>query len=106
MTERGGKRCRVAVDAPGGPLLIELDLPAAANIAEALAQARRLLQHPATPATGADAAIDWDAGATGIWGQRRERTAVPRDGDRVELYRALAADPRQQRRTRARKAAR
>ena len=98
MAEGGSKHCLVAIDVIADPLLIELDLPAEATIAEALAQARREL-----PPEHAVTAIDWDSGATGIWGLRCERSAVPRDGDRIELYRALSADPRQQRRTRARK---
>jgi uncharacterized protein len=98
VAEGGSKRCLVAIDAAAGPLLIELDLPSGATIAEALAQARGAL--PAEHA--AAASIDWDNAATGIWGMRRERSAVPRDGDRIELYRPLPADPRQQRRTRAR----
>lgn len=104
MPEAAGKHCLVAIDLATGPLLIELDLPAAATIDDALAQARQMLaagaeyrQHAATAA-----AIDWATGATGIWGERRERGAVPREGDRIELYRPLAADPRQQRRARAR----
>ena len=107
MAEGGGKLCLVAVDtvdAAAGPLLVELELPANATIADALAQARRALQ-PDDAASAIDdgaTTINWDAGATGIWGLRCERSAVPRDGDRIELYRPLAADPRQQRRTRAR----
>jgi hypothetical protein len=97
VAEGGGKHCLVAIDAVAGPLLIEVDLSAGATIADALAQARA-----AFPPGHASAAIDWDAAAAGIWGLRRERSAVPRDGDRIELYRQLAADPRQQRRTRAR----
>ncbi|HVN98627.1 MAG TPA: RnfH family protein [Steroidobacteraceae bacterium] len=94
----------MAIDTAGGPLLIELDLPAAATIGEALARARQWLPAGDACASQAQAAamIDWDGGATGIWGERRERTSVPRDGDRIELYRPLCADPRQQRRTRAR----
>ncbi|MBS0389077.1 MAG: RnfH family protein [Proteobacteria bacterium] len=104
MPEAAGKRCLVAIDLASGPLIIELHLPAVATIDDALAQARRVLaaggehRHHAA----ASAAIDWAAAATGIWGERRERGAVPREGDRIELYRPLAADPRQQRRTRAR----
>ena len=98
MAEGGGKHCLVAIDAVAGPLLIELDLPVEATIAEALAQARRALQ-----VNDVATVIVWDAGATGIWGLRCERSAVPSNGDRIELYRALSADPRQQRRTRARR---
>lgn len=88
------KHCTVAVDSATGPLLIDLELPAQATIADALLQARARLQ-------AADG-IQWDGGETGVWGQRRARSTVPRDGDRIELYRPLGADPRAQRRARAR----
>ncbi len=101
MAEVGGKRCLVAIDAAAGPLLIELALPAGATVADALAQARSGMQAD-NAAAAAVASNDWDAAATGIWGVRCERSAVPRDGDRIELYRPLLVDPRQQRRARAR----
>ena len=88
------KQCTVAIDAPAGPLLIGVELSLQATVADAVLQARKALQ-------AADG-IDWDGGATGVWGQRCERSAVPRDGDRIELYRPLSADPRAQRRARAR----
>lgn len=86
------KRCLVAVDTAAEPLLVELRLPAAATIAVALAAARERLGEPS---------VDWERGATGIWGVRCERATVPQDGDRIELYRPLPADPRQRRRQRA-----
>lgn len=55
-------------------------------------------------AQGIDAGIDWENAAAGVWGVRRERDAVPCDGDRIELYRPLLADPRQRRRQRVRAA--
>jgi uncharacterized protein len=36
----------------------------------------------------------------GVWGVRVAKEALLRDGDRVELYRALQADPKDQRRRR------
>jgi putative ubiquitin-RnfH superfamily antitoxin RatB of RatAB toxin-antitoxin module len=86
------KRCLIAVDTAAEPVLLELTLPAAATIAAALVAAR--------PHLG-NAEVDWDRAATGIWGVRCDRATVPRDGDRIELYRALPADPRQRRRQRA-----
>jgi uncharacterized protein len=94
VAEHALKHCLLAIDAAAGPLLIEVDLPLEATILDALRQARATL-----PAADG---IDWDTAATGLWGQLRERSAVPRDGDRIELYRALSADPRAQRRARAR----
>jgi putative ubiquitin-RnfH superfamily antitoxin RatB of RatAB toxin-antitoxin module len=91
----------LALDAPEGPILCPLTLPAAAAISAALLQARRQLQD-----MGIDTGIDWEGAATGIWGVRCERNTVPRDGDRIELYRSLTADPRDRRRRRVRAARR
>ena len=38
--------------------------------------------------------------ATGVWGKVRPPHYVLRDGDRIEIYRALKADPKQARRAR------
>jgi uncharacterized protein len=95
------KSCLFAVDIPQGPVLIALMLPAAATVTAALQQARTQLHQ-----RGIGAAIDWDGAAAGIWGVRCERDAVPRDGDRIELYRPLTADPRDRRRQRVRDARR
>jgi putative ubiquitin-RnfH superfamily antitoxin RatB of RatAB toxin-antitoxin module len=96
MPEAHRKRCLVAVDAAGGPLLIEVDLAGDASIAAALAQARAAASFSGLPCD-----IDWDGAAVGVWGQRCGRAAVPLDGDRIEIYRPLPADPRERRRRRA-----
>lgn len=90
------KCCLVAIDAAAGPLLIEVDLAGDATISTALALARAALVRDRLPCD-----IDWDGAAAGIWGQRCERAAVPQDGDRIEVYRPLPADPRERRRRRA-----
>lgn len=46
--------------------------------------------------------IDIDKAGVGIWGQRVAQDHVLRDGDRVEVYRPLIADPKVSRRERAR----
>lgn len=92
MPELPHKCCLVAVDTPADPILLQLKLPAAATVEAALAAAREQL---------CESSVDWERAATGIWGIRCERAAVPRDGDRIEVYRALPADPRQRRRQRA-----
>jgi putative ubiquitin-RnfH superfamily antitoxin RatB of RatAB toxin-antitoxin module len=84
------KHCLLAVDTPQGPRLLPLALPPAATIADALRQAQ----------------IDAADAATGIFGVRRELSAVPGDGDRIEVYRPLTADPRQRRRQQLRAARR
>ena len=97
MPEDARKLCLLALDVPQGPILCQLSLPADATIAVALLQARHQLQEK-----GIDAPIDWDRAATGVWGVQRDRSTVPSDGDRIELYLPLPADPRQRRRQRAR----
>ncbi|MBV8784607.1 MAG: RnfH family protein [Gammaproteobacteria bacterium] len=87
------KRCSVAYAAAAGELLLELELPAAATVGEALAAARA--QAGERPG---GLAVPWDAAPVGIFGERTTRAAPCRDGDRIELYRELPADPRTRRR--------
>ncbi|MGB8692158.1 MAG: RnfH family protein [Steroidobacteraceae bacterium] len=89
------KRCLVAVDTPAGPLLCEVQLAASDPVDAALQAARNAL---------GESGADWQGALVGIWGQCQARTAIPADGDRIELYRPLSADPRQRRRQRARSA--
>jgi putative ubiquitin-RnfH superfamily antitoxin RatB of RatAB toxin-antitoxin module len=95
------KHCLLALDGAQGPILCPLSLPADATIAAALLQARGQLREK-----GIDAGINWEGAATGVWGVRCERNTVPRDGDRIELYRSLTVDPRDRRRQRVRAARR
>jgi putative ubiquitin-RnfH superfamily antitoxin RatB of RatAB toxin-antitoxin module len=88
--------CLVAVDLPEGPWLCEVHLVAGATVAEAIAAAKLL----ASGQPGA-AQFDWDGAATGLWGKRCARSALVQPGDRLELYRPLAADPRERRRAKA-----
>lgn len=98
VSERPRKRCLVAADAPQGPWLCPVVLPVEATIAAALEQARRQTAPNDRPQ------LDWEGAAVGLWGVRRDRGAVPGDGDRIEVYRPLAADPRQRRRQQLRTA--
>jgi putative ubiquitin-RnfH superfamily antitoxin RatB of RatAB toxin-antitoxin module len=45
--------------------------------------------------------VDTDALQAGIWGKTVDRDQLLKDGDRVELYRPLAMDPRDARRLKA-----
>ena len=45
--------------------------------------------------------VDFDNAQAGIWGRPVDRDRVVRNGDRVELYRPLRADPREARRLKA-----
>lgn len=85
------KRCLVVFALPERQWLWPVDLPEAATVAEALDAAR-------AQAPGVEA--PWD-GEVGIYGEPCQRGAVPRDGDRIELYRPLTQDPKVSRRARA-----
>jgi len=85
------KRCTVAFATPGRQWLWAVLLPDGATVAEAIEVAR-------TQAAGVD--VPWNAD-TGIFGELCDRAAVPRDGDRIEIYRPLKADPKESRRARA-----
>ena len=49
------------------------------------------------------AGIDFDAAPVGIYGRMAARSDLLADGDRVEIYRPLAVDPKAARRSRARR---
>jgi len=92
----GAKRCVVAYATRERQHLWSLDLPAAATIADALAAARRAAEREAA---GLDPAL-WERCAVGVFGEARARDVRFEDGDRIELYRPLRADPRARRRER------
>ena len=83
----------VAVALAGRQEVIPVELAQGCTVADAIAAARVAARFPEL------AGPPW---RTGIWSKPCEPTAVLRDGDRVEVYRPLAADPKDQRRTRAR----
>ena len=85
------KRCTVAYATAERQWLWVVTLSDDATVAEALGLAR-------TGAAGID--VPWDADV-GIFGELCDRAAVPRDGDRIEIYRPLRADPKESRRERA-----
>jgi hypothetical protein len=71
---------------------IALRLPAGATLADALERSDLAARHP-------DA--DLARVRVGIFGKRADRNVILADGDRVEVYRALVADPKEGRRGRA-----
>ena len=91
------KRCTVAFAAPEGQFLWSLELPRGATVAEVLARARA-----AADAQGRAGLVPWESASVGIFGEPCRREAVPRDGDRIEIYVPLRKDPKQARRERAR----
>ena len=72
--------------------VVELELPEGSRVEDALAASRFAELAPKLALAQA---------RVGIWGKPCEASAVLRDGDRVEVYRELKADPKAQRRSRA-----
>jgi len=91
------KTCLVAFATPARQWLWQVSLHDEATVADALAQARA----QSTDVAFSGANVPWDADV-GIFGELCDRSAVPRDGDRIELYRPLTSDPKESRRERAR----
>lgn len=87
------KRCVVAYATRERQFSWQVQLPSEASIDDAIAAARTIAGNGSVP---------WDSPTVGIFGEVRPRTAVPRDGDRIEIYRPLINDPRERRRQRAR----
>jgi putative ubiquitin-RnfH superfamily antitoxin RatB of RatAB toxin-antitoxin module len=85
------KRCIVAYALPQRQWLWDVSAPQSATVAELLAMARE---------AAGTLEIPWE-GPVGIHGAPCARSAVPRDGDRIEIYRPLKADPKESRRERA-----
>jgi putative ubiquitin-RnfH superfamily antitoxin RatB of RatAB toxin-antitoxin module len=85
----------LAIAWPDRQEVIELSLPGGACVADAIAAARLAQRYPG---------LDIAALRTGIWSKACKPDVVLREGDRVELYRALIADPKEERRERARAA--
>ncbi len=83
------KRCVVAYATRDRQWLWPVELPEQATVADALNAARALANREDVP---------WDSAPLGIFGQACHRTDVPADGDRIEIYRPLASDPRERRR--------
>ncbi len=86
------KRCVVAYATRDAQWLWDVEVPADATVADVLSAAR----DQAAPDVRDN--IPWDSAPLGIFGQPCVRADVPLDGDRVELYRPLAADPKERRR--------
>jgi putative ubiquitin-RnfH superfamily antitoxin RatB of RatAB toxin-antitoxin module len=82
----------VATVAPRQVSSVRLALPAGSTVSDALVAAGLLAAGSPLP-----------EGATcGVWSRRCDRGRALRDGDRVELYRALTVDPKEARRLRYR----
>jgi putative ubiquitin-RnfH superfamily antitoxin RatB of RatAB toxin-antitoxin module len=81
----------VVLALPDRAVEIEARLPHGATAADALRA------FPAHEASG----IDLARAPIGVWGRRVDRDHALSDGDRLEIYRPLVADPKTARRKRA-----
>ena len=86
-------RVWVAVALASRQEVVELELAQGAPAEEAVRASGRAARFPE---------IDFAAAKLGIWSRPASRATALRDGDRVEVYRALEADPKDMRRRRAR----
>lgn len=88
-------RIEVAYALPQGAILRTYELPALATVDDALR---------AASADPAFAGIDLAGSPVGVFGTTARGEQPLREGDRVEIYRPLALDPKAARRARARQA--
>lgn len=86
-------RITVAVALPTRQEVLELELADGSDVEAALVAARVAERWPE---------LDLERCEVGIWSRVSRRDARLREGDRVEVYRALAADAKAMRRERAR----
>ena len=88
-------RIEVAYARPQGAIQRTYELPAAATVGDALRAAR---------ADPAFAGIDLEGAPIGVFGAPACREQPLQPGDRVEIYRPLALDPKAARRARVQQA--
>ena len=77
---------------PGAATEVEVRVAAGATVAEAIERSGLAARLPGADIAGAP---------VGIFGKRVRRDTLLGDGDRIELYRRLIADPKTARRRRA-----
>ena len=97
MSAQGRKRCQIAYATRASQLVWTVELTDSATVADALRAAREMATRDVS-AAGESLDIPWDTARVGIVGQLCARSTVPADGDRIEIYRPLATDPRERRR--------
>ncbi|WP_026075822.1 RnfH family protein [Noviherbaspirillum massiliense] len=87
-------RVQVSYARPERQILRELRVAPGTRIQDAIRQSGILTEVPD---------IDLTVARVGIYGKLKPLDTVLRDGDRVEIYRPLVADPKETRRRRAQK---
>ncbi len=78
---------------PDASFLVQLEVAAGTTIVQAIAASGVLARFPE---------IDLARNKLGLFGKLKPADTVLRDGDRIEIYRPLQADPMESRRRRAR----
>ena len=86
-------RVEVVYATPDRQTLLECEVAEGATVLQSVIASGLVQSHPE---------IDLDKADFGIWSERVSPDSLVRDGDRVEIYRPLVADPKQVRRQRAR----
>lgn len=79
---------------PDRQVLLPLEVEPGTTVCQAIEQSGIMRAFPH---------IDPAGGPVGIFGRRVSHDTVLRDGDRIEIYRPLIADPKDSRRQRARR---
>lgn len=82
----------VAYALPGRQVVLSLEVAPGTTVHEAVLRSGIERRFPG---------LDMAASPVGIFGRRVKRDAIVKDGDRIEIYRPLAADPKAARRKRA-----
>lgn len=85
-------RVEVAYARPDQQIILPVELPAGATLEQAIIQSRMLEQFPE---------LDLKTAKVGVFGKLGKLSATLRNGDRVEIYRPLIADPKAVRKQRA-----
>ena len=93
MVEQVKHSVAVCYALPDVSFLVQLDVDAGTTIAQAIAASGVLARFPE---------IDLARNKLGLFGKLKPADTVLRDGDRIEIYRPLQADPMESRRRRAR----
>ena len=93
MSEPVKHSVEVGYALPDASFLVQLDVAAGTTIAQAIAASGVLARFPE---------IDLAHNKLGLFGKLKPADTVLRDGDRIEIYRPLQADPMESRRRRAR----
>lgn len=86
-------RAQVCYALPSDAFLVTVVLPAGATLLQAVRASGLLQRHPE---------IDLAQHKLGVFGKAKASDTLVRDGDRIEVYRPLQADPKEIRRRRAR----